>query len=193
MADIIKKQHPQENIIETFNYNGVTVDLVEWKDTIWCGKIGYAVNNTDEPDVDKIMNEFQALHIHNVTVNDREEADWDVCMSVNYFSAERPNGVMFGFLVGTERQSDGYDVYKVPSARYMRINMRDETAIALGHEPLRGGGGIPPYEWIGEQIAPKFAYKYGEDMLPVFEYYGYYNDVKHAHEFCYLYVPVVKV
>ena len=44
-------QHPQENIIKTYNYKGIFVDLVEWSDTIWCGKVGYADNNTDEPNV----------------------------------------------------------------------------------------------------------------------------------------------
>lgn len=54
-------QHPQEKIIKTFDYNGVMVDLIEWTDTIWCGKIGYAANNTDEPDVTNILRAFQAL------------------------------------------------------------------------------------------------------------------------------------
>ena len=181
-------QHPQEKIIETFDYNGITVDLVEWTNTIWCGKIDYAINNTDEPDVDTIMSGFQALNIPSAC--ERCEGSWDVCMSVNYFSNERSNGVMFGFLVSTEEQPDGFDTYKVPAAQYMRIRMCDETAQALGHEPFHGG--IPPYEWIGEQIAPEFGYKYDDDSTPIFEYYGYWNPEKYVHEFSYLYVPVKK-
>ena len=45
--DIISIQHPQEKIIKTYDHNGITVDLIEWSDTVWCGKIGYADNNTD--------------------------------------------------------------------------------------------------------------------------------------------------
>lgn len=182
-------QHPQEKILATFDYNGIAVDLLEWMDTIWCGKIGYAANNTDEPDVDKIMSGFQSLNFPSVAA-DRRENDWDVCMSVNYLSAERPNGVMFGFLVTSDRQPDGFDIHQVPAAQYMRIRMCDETAKALDREPWRGG--IPPYSWIGEKIAPEFEYTYGDDSLPIFEYYGYYNPDKNAHEFCYLYVPVKK-
>jgi hypothetical protein len=181
--------HPQETIIDTFDFNGVIVDLVKWTNTIWCGKIAYAVNNTNEPDVDKIMSEFQALNIPTKIPNGREY-NWDVCMSVNYLSAERPNGVMFGFLVSTESQPDGFDIYKAPAAKYMRILMNDETAKMLNREPFHGG--IPPYQWIGELIAPNFDYKYGKDTLPIFEYYGYYNPDKNAHEFSYLYVPVGK-
>ena len=187
-------KHPQEKIVEAFDYNGITVDIVEWTATIWCGKIGYAANTTDEPDVDKIMSDFQALpqNSQNRTIaNGRLEDDWDICMSVNYLSTERPNGVMFGFLVDTEQQSDDYDIYKVPATQYARIHMCDETAKVLGHEPWRGG--IPPYEWIGEEIAPQIGYRYGDNTLPIFEYYGYYDPAKYAHEFCYLYVPVEKI
>ena len=182
----MKNNHPQEKIIESFSFNGVVVDVVEWTDTIWCGKIGYAVNNVDEPDVDKIMDGFQALKGD----LDLREEDWAICMSVNYLSAERPNGVMFGLLVNSENQADEFDVYKVPAAKYMRISMENEIAIALDCEPWQGG--IPPYKWIGEKLAPKFGYKYGSDTSPIFEYYGYYNPEKSAHEFCCLYVPVEK-
>jgi len=115
-------KHPQEKIIKAFDYNGIAVDLVEWTDTVWCGKIGYASNNTDEPDVDKIMSGFQTLNVPSATANEREDG-WDTCISLNYLSKERPNG---------------------------------------------------------------------SDTSPIFEYYGYYNSDKRAHEFCYLYVPVEK-
>lgn len=183
-------RHPQEKIIETLEYNGITVNIVEWTETVWCGKIGYAVNNTDEPDVDKIMSDFQALNFPD-TAAGRLESNWDVCISVNYLSESRPNGVMFGSLVDTDTQPDGFDIYKVPAAQYACIRMCDETAKALGHEPFRGG--IPPYQWIGKEIAPKIGYTYADDALPIFEYYGYYDPHKYAHEFCYLYVPVRKI
>jgi len=144
-------------------YNGIKADIVEWTDTIWCGKIGYAPNGTDEPDVDKIMNDFQALNVPAIVANGREDG-WDVCLSANHLTKERQNGVMFGFLVGTDEQPEGFDIYKVPAARFVRIRMCDETAKALGHEPFKGG--IPPHEWIGEQIAPALGYKYGDDEPP---------------------------
>ena len=183
------KRHPQEKIVETFDCNGVAVDVVTWTDTVWCGKIGYAVNNTDEPNVDEIMSGFQVLDMAAVASH-RREADWDVCMSVNYFSAERPNGVMFGFLADTAQLPQGFDVYTVSATQYMRVRMGSKIAKALGREKWMGG--IPPYEWIGEQIAPMFGYTYGSDSLPVFEYYGEYMPDKQTHRYCYLYVPVEK-
>jgi hypothetical protein len=112
-------------------------------------------------------------------------------MSVNYLSTERPNGVMFGFLVSTDEQPDGFDIYKLPAGQYIRISLNDEAALAVGDIPWNGG--IPPYKWVGEQLAPVFGYRYGNDTLPFFEYYGYYNQEKNAHEFRFLYVPVQKI
>ncbi len=183
----MQRQHPQEKIVHSFDYNGIAVDLLEWTATIWCGKIGFAVDNTGEPNVERIIRDFQTLNTS--AVNERE-GDWEVCMSVNYLSPERPNGVMFGFLVGMERQPEVFDIVRVPAALYMRIPMCDKTAKALDSEPWRGG--IPPYAWIGEQVAPTFGYRYGDAALPIFEYYGHYNAEQRAHEFSYLYVPVEK-
>ena len=182
-----RTKHPQENILETFNFNGAIIELVEWIDTIWCGKIGYAVNNTDEPNVEKIMGDFETLHRSNIVAKEREK-DWDVCISINYLSKERPNGVMIGFLVNTEQQLNCFDIYKVPAIKFMRIQINEETTKVLGKEPF----GIPPYQWIGGIIAPKYGYKCVDDTKPVFEYYGYWNNNTNSHEFTYLYVPVIE-
>ncbi len=182
----MEKLHSQEEIRKSFDYNGTMVDLVVWKETIWCGKVGYAADNVDEPDVEKIMNDFMATCVPTISPNQREEY-WDVCMSINYLSDKHPNGVLFGFRVETEEQPDCYDIVKIPAALYMRVKICDETFKALGVEPWTGG--IPPYEWIGEQIAPEFGYTYGSDTYPIVEYYGH-NKTDNSIEVCYLYVPV---
>lgn len=181
----MKHLHAQEKLIETFEYNGAQVELLEWTETLWCGKIGCAQNNTDEPDVEGIMDAFTAIS----AVPNGREKHWDVCMSFNYMTDKQPDGVMFGFRVDTEEQPEDYDVVKVPSALYMRIDLCAETFAALGVEPWQGG--VPPYELIGEKIAPKFGYTYGDAGLPVVEYYGH-NEADGHIEICYLYVPVQK-
>ena len=180
-------QHPQERIIKTYDYHGIAVDLVEWDDTVWCGKIGFASNNIDEPNVEKIMEDFMSV---SAVPNGRED-HWDICISLNYLSDERPDGVMFGFLVSGEDQPGEYDIYKVPAARFLRVRLCDETAKALGQAPWTGG--IPPYHWVGERIAPELGYTYGSDTLPIIEYYGFFDSEKSQHEYCYLYVPVKAV
>ncbi|MCL2512532.1 MAG: effector binding domain-containing protein [Oscillospiraceae bacterium] len=185
-------KHPQERIVDTFKYNGMSVEVVEWDETIWCGKIGYQGETTNDPNVDwvqPILDGYFALDIS--TAKERIEPDWAVCINLNHLTSERPNGVMCADLVGTENQPDGFDVHKVPDGKYMRFAINDDSAKALGAQPWEGG--MPPFEWVGEQLAPQFGYKYGDDRLPVFEYYGYYKPKRKAHEFRYLYVPVEKI
>ena len=177
-----------EKIMATFDFNGISVDVVNWSETIWCGKVGYAENNTDEPNVDKIFEGFFALDTS--AAAERLDKDFDGCVSINYLSKRRPNGVMIGFLVGTENQPKDFDVLKFPVAQYMRVSLDETTARALDEKPWRGG--IPPYHWITEKLAPKFGYTVGDDTLPIFEYYGYYNPTTNAHKLRYLYVPIMK-
>lgn len=183
----ITTRHPQETIIKTYVCKGIGVELVEWTQSLWCGKIGYAADNDGEPDVEKLMGDFMSAQSLGTAVKEREEG-WDVCISLNYLSGERPSGVMFGFLVGSADQPDVFDMLKLPPARYMRLKICEETSKALGREPWTGG--VPPYEWITEEIAPECGLRCGEDTLPVIEYYGYYDPEKNQHRFCYLYVPV---
>lgn len=61
-----------------------------------------------------------------------------------------------------------------------------------GNEGKPWTGGIPPYEWIGEKIAPEFGDTYGKDILLIVEYY-YHNPDTYDVEACYLYVPVQEV
>lgn len=99
-------RYPQEKVIKTYGYNGIAVDLVEQNGTVWCGKIGYADNNADEADVEKIMEDFMSIS----AVPNGHEDNWDICMSINYLSGERTSDVMFGFLAGTDIQPEGYDI-----------------------------------------------------------------------------------
>ena len=177
--------HPHETLVKTFDHNGLAVDVVRWAESIWCGKVGYAANNTDEPDVDAIARD--AASLFQTHAPNQREMNWEVCMSLNYLSAKRPNGVMFGFQVETGTQPEGYDIVRVPSALYMKLPMTEKAFAALGVAPWTGG--IPPYEWVGEMLAPRFGYEYGDDTLPIFEYY-LHNPENFAVEACYLYVPV---
>lgn len=181
----MKMEHPQERVLEVLHYNGIDVELVQWSEATWCGKVGYASDNAGEPDVEQIMQDFMSIDFAQVS---GRESGWDVCLSIDYLTDERPSGVMFAFLVDSERQFAGCDILKTPPALYMKLRICEETAKALDRAPWCGG--IPPHEWIGEQIAPACGYAYGDNRLPIVEYYGGYDPEKNAHEYCFLYVPV---
>ena len=185
-------QHSHEKILETYTYNGAIVDVVAWDETIWCGKIGYAENTVDEPNVDNIMTDYKRLS--RSKANGKFNPVRNGCISVNYLSAEHSNGVMFGEMVRTAEQPEGFDILNVPATQYIRILINSETAKALGKEPWCGG--IPPYEWVYELLAPHFGYKPGADILPIIEYYGHYapgGPKTYNNKLCYLYVPIEAV
>ena len=124
-------------------------------------------------------------------ISGRLEPAANALLHFDFLTSERPAAAMFAVLVGTENQPDGFDVQKVPSGKYMRLDLSPESAKALGVEPWQGGP--PPIEWISERLAPEFGYKQIFD-LPFMEYYGYLTgstdgkDVVNA----FLYVPVEK-
>lgn len=177
--------HPHEHLMKTFDYHNLPIFLVTWDDSLWCGKLAYAPQNTGEPDVESLAASAASL-FSSVPPEQREE-HWEVCISLNYLTNQRPNGVMFGYLTSTPQQPDGYDILHVPCGMYMKLRICEETASALGVPAWTGG--IPPYEWIGEILAPALGYQYGLDTLPIIEYY-WRNPANGQMEDCYLYVPV---
>ena len=72
--------HKQEKVLQNFQFDGASAQLVEWTETLWCGKVKYAPNCTDAPDVEKLMEEFVALGEAELSPVDPEEG-WDVCLS----------------------------------------------------------------------------------------------------------------
>lgn len=176
--------HPQETVLERLKYRDIDVEIVQWRETIWCGRIGYAQNNTDEPDVDAIAQSYPKAEIKN------REVGWDACISLNYLSSERPNAVMFAVQTDSEEQEECFDLYRSPSGTFMRIQICKRTAAALERKMWEGG--IPPYEWIYDQIAPELGYAAGDDRMPIVEYYGCYN-AEWIPQCCRLYVPIQKI
>ena len=180
-------KHPQERIMETFKYNGMPVEVVEWDETLWCGKIERACNTMDEPDMWKLSNEF--LSQDRTAINERLETAANTLLHFDFFTSERPASAMFAFLVKTENQPEGFDVQEVPAGQYMRLDLSPESAKSLGVEPW--GGGRPPTEWISERLAPQFGYEQVFN-LPFIEYYGYLNGSTDEVVNAFLYVPVEK-
>jgi Predicted transcriptional regulators len=181
-------KHPQENIINTFKYNDMPVEVVEWDDTIWCGRMESAKNCTDEPDMGRVSDDFLAQD--RTAIINRLETAANTLLHFDFLTTTCPAVAMFAFLVGTEEQPDGFDVKRVPAGRYMRLPLTSESAKALGVEPWNGGR--PPIEWISERLAPQFRYMQVFD-LPFIEYYGYLNGSSDEVVNAFLYVPVEKI
>ncbi len=175
--------HSHEDLVEAYGINGATAELVRLADTLWCGKVGYATNNVDEPDVERIFADYMKLD--RSRVKGRFEPSRDTCVSIGYLADNRPSGVVFGELVESGDQPEGFDVLRIPAASYIRLRICPETAKALGREMWRGG--IPPYEWVYD-VAPRLGLE-PDVTLPIIEYYGHSSPETHE-QLCYLYAPV---
>ena len=181
----MESMHKQERVLETFDLDGASVQLVEWEESLWCGKILYAKNPVDEPDVEQLMKDFVALGEAELSPNGPEEG-WDVCLSFNYLSGQRPSGVFFGFLVESRRQPEGFDMVWIPAGRYLRLEINEQTDKALDKQPWTGG--VPPFQWVSESIGPRLGFACGDSQLPIVEYYRHRPDGE--IQGCWLYVPV---
>ncbi len=186
----MKNSHPQEVVLETFRYKDISVDLVRWKETIWCGCLCYEDKKADDFDT-KIRNASEKFSTQDhMAIAGRCEPNCSVCMNINHIVREKPLGVMFAFLVDTENQPAGFDVLKIPAGLYMRVPFDNKIAVAIGAEPWDNGQ--PPFTWISENLAPQFGYVCSSDVLPVFEYYYLKNERVTDVVGGWLYVPVQK-
>lgn len=185
MSDRTGALHRQETVLAHYEVDGAAVELVEWGETLWCGKIRYAAGPTGEPDVEKLMEEFVALGEAELSPVDPEPG-WDVCMSFNYLSDQRPSGVFFGFLVESRAQPQGFDLQWLPGGQYLRVEINEQTARALQTEPWEGGA--PPFRWISDSFGPRLGLACGDSSLPVTEYYRHGEDGDILG--CWMYVPV---
>lgn len=182
---MMESMHRQETVLENFTFNGAEAQLVEWTETLWCGKVQYAEDFVNEPDVEKLMEDFTALGDSEASPNG-PEAGWDVCLSLNYLSTQRPSGVFFGFLVESRDQPQGFDQLWLPQGRFLRVEINEQTAKALDSEPWTGG--VPPFQWVSETLGPKLGFTVEDSALPIVEYYQHKEDGSIAG--CWLYVPV---
>lgn len=178
--------HRHEKVLESYDLGGgASAQLVLWGETLWCGKIRFAEDNQNEPDVEKLMEEFVALGEAELSPVD-PEAGWDVCMSFNYLSDQRPSGVFFGFLVPGHKQPEGFDMRWLPEGQYLKVEINEATAKALESEPWTGG--VPPFQWVSESIGPRLGFSCADSELPIVEYYHHKEDG--SIDGCWLYVPV---
>jgi AraC family transcriptional regulator len=181
-----------ETVVETFDHNGAIFDVVEWTETIWCGKAAYAMNAEDETFVDRAMDGYSALDCSKA--NGKFDPPLDGLLNFSHTaSATGFRGVMFGEIVTTDKQPDGFDVYHLPAATWMRLRIDGGfTDKQLGKEPFYGGP--PPFEWIYD-LVEQFGYKPGSADLPIIEYYAYYApgmEQKYENKLYYVYAPVEK-
>lgn len=172
-----------ENLIDVITYNGVKFEIVERPEVIWVGKVAYAPNLSDEPDIGKLLKQYgEAISIEKKELVNPE---WDAAISIDYWrNGSVPRGMMFGQETYTEEQSKGYDIYKMPPSLFMRVLNNTEAAKLLGKDKCENW---ELFGFMKNTINPEYHYKFNENGAQEIEYHHSKNGSLYA------YIPVVKV
>lgn len=128
---MLKLNHPVEKIVQTITYKGVEFEVVERPDVIWVGCVAYADNNSDPafPDDDmKLLKRYQSLI--DVPKQDLINPNWSASISINYYTNDKPSGIMFAQETYSDKQDKRYDLFTQPGGLWIRL-LNDKSAAAL--------------------------------------------------------------
>ena len=172
-----------EKLINVVVYDGVNFEIVERPEVLWVGKVTYAPNLTDEPDISKLLKEYQEL-----IMTEKKELihpEWDAAISIDYWrNGATPRGFMFGQETYTKEQPECYEVFKMPPSLFMRVLNNTDAATLLGKDHCENW---ELFEFMKNTLMPEQGYKFNDNGAQEVEYCNYQSDTFYA------YVPVVKV
>ncbi|MCL2195641.1 MAG: hypothetical protein FWB76_06795 [Oscillospiraceae bacterium] len=193
-----KLAHPLETLVKTLSYKGVDFELVERPDVIWVGCVKYANNNTDEPNMDGVMERYQKL-CKEAPYREKVNPDYSACLSINFSTSEKPCGMMYACEFYPDQQHKGFDLLTQPGGLWLRVR-NDEKAAALcsydGTTPFN------PWEYThayfaGEQsplasAAKEHGYTQNPDVHMQIEYHCHaeYGTPPHTN---YAYIPIKEI
>jgi hypothetical protein len=187
-----KFNHPVEKIVQTITYKGVEFEVVERPDVIWVGCVAYADNNSDPafPDDDMtLLKRYQKLI--DVSKQDLINPNWSASISINYYTNDKPSGIMFAQETYSDKQDKRYDLFTQPGGLWIRL-LNDKSAAAL-----LGKENPAPYEYYAEaqimqNAAKENGYIQNPDVHVCVEYFCHaeYNTPPHRN---YAYIPIIRV
>ena len=177
------EEYQKEVIKEIITYRGAVLEVVERPEAVFCGKIAYAQNLTDEPDIETLLKDYQKLVP--IPKNEPVAPEWTAAISIDYWRGGIvPRGMMFGQEVAAEKQPEVYDIYKMPKSLYMRVFHDADAAKALDKDQCDIW---ELYGLMKDIVMPLYGYRFNENGAQEFEYY---NWTKYSSGFAY--VPVIK-
>lgn len=171
-----------EKLIEVVKYDNVNFEIVERPEVLWVGKVANAQNLTDEPNISKLLKEYQKL----ISTEKKEliNQEWDAAISIDYWrNGDTPRGMMFGAETYTQEQSDCYDVFKMPSSLFMRVLNNTDAARLLEKDKCENW---ELFVFMKKTVIPEHGYKFNENGAQEYEYQHYKSGTFYA------YIPVIK-
>ena len=196
-----KLNHPVEKLVQIITYKGVEFEVVERPDVLWVGSVGYANNNTDEPDNGPTLKRFQGLINEGVVICDKINPDWSAALSINYTCKDKPCGIMFGNESYSEKQDERFDLFTQPGGLWLRVR-NDEDAAARFFDYDKSKPFNPweygPYRYFAGENAPmqsaakEKGYIENPDVHIQIEYHCHaeYGTPPHTN---YAYIPIIRI
>jgi hypothetical protein len=117
-----------EKIIDTFVENGILFEVINKPEMIFAGKIGYALNLNEEPNIGSLLDGYRGIM---EKIIEAVEPEWWLGISIDYGKPDALSGYMFATEVRTDKQPVGVDVYKVPSTNYIRLRKDNKSSLKL--------------------------------------------------------------
>lgn len=184
--DLPPSLHPQETVLEAYSWEGAQAVLVEWEKSHWCGKLRYANTNREQPDTNKLFEEFYALAEADLSPNEPEE-NWHAILCFNAFTERWPSGTFIGFLTASSEQPQGFDQIWVEAGQFLRVELSEENQGGI-HSLLAD---TPPQDLSQTMaaLAEKLGFPLRTTKLPFAEYFRYGENGSPLG--CWLYVPVL--
>lgn len=128
-------QNP-EKIIETITIGGAHFEIVEKPETIFAGKMIYAMDFSSEDSFNSAIDSLSEEE-KQTAFNQLKESVlpiYDINLSVNFWLGVKQRAYGFVREVLTEEQPDSVDVYKMPASLYIRAYTDKETAHLISKE-----------------------------------------------------------
>jgi len=143
-VDALLETGVEDKIIETYKIEKAVFELVERPAIIYAGKMAEESNDfAGEPEnYDKIA--------------ERVLPEYDIHISLNFWSGGKPKKIFFARETTTETQPDGIEIYKIPAGLFLRAYADKNTAGIIGKDMCE------PWElfsYMWNYVMPKYKLK----------------------------------
>lgn len=175
-----------ETVTEVIKIGGAEFEIIEKPETILAGKIIYA----------KDFETIEAFHhaIETVTEEEKQAAlsslqetvlpVTDIYLSVNFWLARERQAYGFVREVGTGKQPEGIDIYKIPASLYIRAYTSKGNAQLIAKEECETW---ELFAYIRDFFMPAHGFKMAENGAQELEVFD-----SSEHKTGYAYIPVVR-
>ncbi|MCL2446731.1 MAG: AraC family transcriptional regulator [Oscillospiraceae bacterium] len=176
-----------ETVVRTIIHKGVECEIIERPEVVWVGCVGYASNNSDEPDIGKVLARYREELI-DVPKRELINPGWSASISINYGNDAQACGIMFAQETYSASQDERYDLLTQPGGLWLRVRVSEQADAAFFGRSNHGG-----WEYFGmlEQAAQEHGYQPQPNVHMQIEYHCHaeYNTPPHTN---FNYIPIAE-